>query len=117
MAMSQGPTLAIDLGRRQLRAVSIARTNGNMAVSAVIRGTVPEQIDVDDAEALGHWLRVELDRAGISTRSAVFAISRDHVVLKQVTLPTTDPDELPGMVRYSIEQDLPIDAEEPAAAH
>ena len=110
--MSSSPTIAIDLGRRRLRAVEAGLGAGSLRVRRVLVEPVPEDLDRDDAAALGRWAGRELSRARFSKAAATFAVSREHVVMKRITLRTAEADELPEMARLALGRDLPFDADE-----
>ncbi|MCH2160880.1 MAG: hypothetical protein MK085_03290, partial [Phycisphaerales bacterium] len=111
LARSRRTSLAIDLGRNTLRAVRV-RHGRSMQVAATVMESLPEAIDREDSRAVGQWLRRTLDAGGLGHGDAIFALERDIASLKILELPTTDRDELPGMVRLAVERDLPIDADE-----
>ena len=101
--------LAIDLGRSVVRAVRIRRGRQTEVIATLFENR-PKTTPVDDPQALGHWLGDALKKSGLGSGAAVFALDRDIVSIKRLDLPTTNPDELPGMVRMAIERDLPIEA-------
>jgi hypothetical protein len=104
-----GPTLAIDIARRRFRAVEVSRSGATLRVERVLIEEVPARIDIADANALGEWAGALLSRNGFRRGRATVALSREHVSLKRMTLPTTDPAELPEMVRLSMVRELPFD--------
>lgn len=110
--MSRGDTIAIDIVRRRLRAIEAVASHGKLTVRRVVIATAPEQLDMQDAEAVGPWVAEQLREAGIPRGRATFAIPREAVALKRMTLPSTDPVELPGMVELAMHRDLPFDAAE-----
>ncbi len=107
--MAARPELAIDIGRRHLRALQAARGRGRLVVSRVLVEPIPPDLDRGDPRALGAWVGRALSAAGFSKARAAVAISREHVVLKRMTLPTADPRELPEMTRLALRRQLPFD--------
>ncbi len=103
--------IAIDIGRRRLRALLATRGRRNLAVRRVMVEPVPENLDTQDAQALGAWVGQCLRNAGFPTAKATIAISRERVGLKRITLPTVADDELPQMTRLALGRDLPFDAD------
>ena len=110
--MPSSPTIAIDLGRQRLRAVEAGLGAESLRVRRVLVEPVPEDLDRDDATALGRWAGRELSRARFPKAAATFAVSREHVVMKRITLRTTEADELPEMVQLALGRDLPFDADD-----
>ncbi|MCH8006797.1 MAG: pilus assembly protein PilM [Planctomycetes bacterium] len=110
--MRSSPTIAIDLGRRRLRAVEAGLAAGSLRVRRVMVEPVPEDLDRDDAAALGRWVGRALGRARFPKAAATFAVSREHVVMKRITLRTKEADELPEMARLELGRDLPFDADD-----
>lgn len=104
-------TLAIDLGHHVLRAAQV-RPGRTCRVVSTLFERMPDDLDRDDAVAVGRCLAAAMARAGMSFGPAVFALDRSITSLKRIELPTVDPDELPDMVGIAVERDLPIDAEE-----
>lgn len=103
--------IAIDLGSRRLRALLAERGERRLRVKQVLTAALPTgpgAPKADDAEALGRWVGERLREAAIPKGNAIFAMSREQVVLKRVTLPTTVDAELPEMTRLAIQQDLPF---------
>ena len=109
--ITRQPTLAIDLGREIVRAVRVKRGR-SLVVTGTLLERLPETVERDDASSVGLWLKDQLQKLGVNGGAAVFVLERDIVSIRRVEVPSTDPDELPDMVRMSIEKDLPIDAED-----
>jgi Tfp pilus assembly PilM family ATPase len=110
--MATRSAMAIDLGRRRLRAVQggVAR-RGSLRIRRTLVEDTPADLNFDDPSALGAWAGEVLRRAGFPRGHATIAIGREHVGLKRITLPTTDPAELPDMTRLALQRELPFDAE------
>jgi hypothetical protein len=101
--------IAIDIGRRRLRAIQADCDRNRITVKRLLVEPVPDDLDAGDPKALGTWAGQQLGSAGFSRTKAVIAMAREHVVLKRVRLPTVDPRELPEMTRLALQRDLPFD--------
>jgi len=109
-AMNARNAIAIDLGRRNLRAVLVARNRDGLKVRRMLTEPVPESL-ASEATAVGHWVGRQLADAGFPKARTTIAIAREQVALKRITLPTVDPNELPEMTRLALRRDLPFDPE------
>lgn len=107
--MGRPGTTVIELSERRLRAVRGRWSKGRFALDAVVDRPCPGDLDLEQADAVGRWVRETLASAGLSTRRAVWVIGRRTVVAKRLRLPTTDPGELPEMARLAIVRDLPFE--------
>ncbi|MCP3904426.1 MAG: pilus assembly protein PilM [Planctomycetes bacterium] len=110
--MSSRTSIAIEIGRRRVRAVAASRDQGRVEVECSLVSDVPASVDTDDAAALGAWIREHLDRAGFPKGRATIALAREHVGLKRLVLPTLDANELPDMTRLALQREMPFDAEQ-----
>ncbi len=110
--MASGSAIAIEIGRRRFRALFALRDRNVLRVKRVIVEDVPAEIDPDDVKALGDWVASLLSDAGFPKARATIALAREHVVLKRLSLPTVDDDELPEMTRLALQRDLPFEAAE-----
>ena len=81
---------AIDIGRRRLRVLEADVDRDRLTVRRVLVQPLPPEIDADDPRTLGTWVGQTLREAGLSRTHATVAISREHVVLKPLTLPSID---------------------------
>ena len=90
--MNARNAIAIDLGRRNLRAVLVARNRDGLKVRRMLTEPVPESL-TSEATAVGHWVGRQLADAGFPKARTTIAIAREQVALKRITLPTVDPNE------------------------
>jgi len=104
--------VAVELGRKRLCALQAGFRRDGVVVRRTLVEPIPADLSRTDPEALGAWLSKTLNAAGMSTTRAVGALSRDEVILKRLTLPTTENAELPDMTRLAVSRDLPFDAEQ-----
>ncbi|MCH8822273.1 MAG: pilus assembly protein PilM [Planctomycetes bacterium] len=108
---SDPEAIAIDIGRRKLRALYAARTRSKLIVKRVLVEPIPETLSIDDAAALGAWVDDCLIKAKFPKVKTTIAIPRERVGLKRLVIPTIVEDELPDMVRIALSRDLPFDAD------
>lgn len=108
---SDPEAIAIDIGRRKLRALYAARTSNKLIVKHVLVEPIPETLSIDDPAALGVWVGDCLKKAKFPKGKITIAIPRERVGLKRLVIPTIANDELPDMVRMALSRDLPFDAD------
>ncbi len=104
--------VALDWDTRNLRCVHALLGKRGVKIDQILSVAMPTDLDVADPRALGLHIRRLLDQAGINTKHAIVDIPRDQAILKTLTLPTTQPDQLPGMVEIQIAKELSFPAEE-----
>ncbi len=109
--MTPRNAIAIEIGPRHLRALHATRDRERLRVHRAIVRAMPQGLDVANPEAVGAWIRGELDAAGFPRGRVTLALAREHVGLKRLSLPSVDPDELPGMTRLALQRELPFDAD------
>lgn len=107
--MAARPKIAVQLGRRSVE-VAVLRpgTFGGTTASSSSR-RFPEGTDAGDAKAVAAVLSQLLGSMSIRNASAVFALPRSLASTKRFELPSRDAAELPEMVRFAMQRDLPID--------
>jgi len=106
--------LALDWDSRQLRVLQCQSQRGALRVLRALACDVPADLKMDDPEALGSFLCAVLRSQSIRSRTAIFAVPRQHAVLHALSLPATPQEDVPGMVRFQLAQELPFSIEEAA---
>ncbi|MCZ6810589.1 MAG: pilus assembly protein PilM [Planctomycetota bacterium] len=101
--------IVIDLGRRRLQAVQVARSRNGLRVKRALVEAVPDGLYIDEAKAYGAWAGLQLAKAGFPRTKATIEIAREHVALKRLSLPTSEQSELPEMTRLALRRNLPFD--------
>jgi len=105
--------IAVDIDSRILRIVCAERTGRHVRVTRLIRADFPPDLEVTDARAVGGFLAKTLQEANVDARAMVMSVPRGQAVLKPLRLPPgTDEADLPDMVRYQVERELPFRIEE-----
>ncbi len=100
--------VSVDWDTRSLRVVHASLGKRGVKIDRLLSVAIPGNVDPDNPEQLGLHIRRTLDQEGITTKNAIVDIPRDQAILKTLNLPTTQPDELPGMVEIQIAKELPF---------
>lgn len=100
--------VAVDWDAHTLRIVHAVLGKRGVKIDKLLCVEIPADLDVSNPDQMGGHIRRTLEHEGISTRHAVVDVPRDQAILKTLTLPTSQPDELPGMVQIQIAKELPF---------
>jgi len=107
MGFGTGRTrLAIDMGRRLLRAVEVRSGRGRIEILRSISVETPASLETDNAEATGRWVAEALAAARIGTKRATFAVNRESASHKRLVLATTHAEDLPDMTRLTMLREI-----------
>ncbi len=105
--------VAVDFDSRQLRLVQAERSGGKTRILKLASVPMPDGLDPSDAQKLGAFLKRTLKQLKLGSAPVVMHLPRGQAVLKPMSLPPgTQRDEMAGMVRYQVENDLPFAGEE-----
>jgi hypothetical protein len=108
--MAARSALAIGLSRRSVGVVRGKLGAQSLRIVGHLQTRIPDDVDPDDADALGTWLGEVLRANKLKADKATVAMARDQLGVKRLMLPSIDPVELPEMVRLSMQRELPFDA-------
>ncbi|UCE60640.1 MAG: pilus assembly protein PilM [Phycisphaerales bacterium] len=103
-----GKILAIDWDVRTLRVVHASVGKRGVKIERVLSVAIPQGLETRDPDLMGKHIRRALDQEDIGTRRAIVDIPRDQATLNTLVLPSTAPEELPGMVAIQIAKELPF---------
>ena len=105
--------VGLDVGPDAIKAVELRRTSRGREVAAMGREPVPRGSivggEIVDREAVTEAVRTILDRRGRRTRRVAAAVAGNAVIVKRVTLPLMDEDDLAGSIRSEAERYIPFD--------
>jgi Tfp pilus assembly PilM family ATPase len=104
------PAVAIDVGRRHVQAVAGAVSRGRVRVRRAFTAELPGELEGAGPEAIGSWIGARLADERFPRARVTIAMSREHVGLKRITMPTVEVDELPDMTRLAMQREMPFDA-------
>ncbi|MCD6364271.1 MAG: pilus assembly protein PilM [Planctomycetes bacterium] len=100
---------AVDFDAGEMRVVCAERRGKVVRITQLIRADLPNEIDVEDAGAMGRFLAQTLAKASPSVKSIVMNVPRSQAILKPLRLPRgTAESELPAMIRFQVEKELPF---------
>lgn len=101
--------VAVDFDARRLRLVESSRAAGVAVVRRLHCADMPDDVDINDATAVGRFIALTLREAHITGAALLMNVSRSQAVLKPLSFPPgTDEADLPGMVLYQMESELPF---------
>ena len=108
--MSSRHSIAVEIDSRRVRGLWATREGAAVRLGGSFVEMMPPEIDPQDAAATGKWLRAKLRATGFPRAGITLVIPRERVVLKRLSMPTTDADELTDMVRLAMLREIPFDA-------
>ncbi|MDP6601850.1 MAG: hypothetical protein QGH76_06095 [Phycisphaerales bacterium] len=103
--------IVLDLGPTAARCLEVSR-GGSMRLRR--GGEFPWPPDTQTSTERGTWLGDQLERAGFARGRAIVSLGRDQAVVKRLSVPTTEPSEVPEMARLSMQQELPFEGDDAA---
>lgn len=112
--------ISIDIGSSNIKIVVGKYANNSIYIKETISVKTPEGSLIDGklvfAEGRADILRQSIVQAlsenKIRYKDAIFTIQSTSIIRREVEVPNVKPQEMEGMIRYEIEQYLPIDLNE-----
>lgn len=108
------PFVAVDFDGRAAHLVLAERVAQQVRILKLAGATLGPDVDLTDSAAVGRALKPALRTLKARKDvSLLMQVSRGQVVLKTIQLPAgAAPAEMPAMVRYQVEKELPFRPEE-----
>ncbi len=101
--------VALDMEGRKLRVVYADPGRGMPTFRTLALVEAPAEVDLKNAQALGRFIGGALKQLNLSSTRVLMDVPRSQSVLKTLTLPPVEHErELPAMVRYQVEKELPF---------
>ncbi|HUN82390.1 MAG TPA: pilus assembly protein PilM [Phycisphaerae bacterium] len=113
-SISKGRLLALDWDKKSLRMVLVRPRADGVDLLRAVRVAIPADVKIDDPAEFGAFVREAISRTHAGAKRAVLAIPRDHVVLHNLTLPPSTPEEIPALVQFQVAKELPFSPEQAA---
>jgi Tfp pilus assembly PilM family ATPase len=105
--------VAVEFDSRSIRAALAERTGSGARILRLHEAAAPAPADLGDAQKLGAIIGRQLAAQGMGSLPMAMCAPRSRIVLKAAKLPPkVAPGELPAMVQYQAEKDLPFRADE-----
>jgi|GEM_PF-3599613 len=114
MAMKIGSKklLALDWDAQSLRMTVVTSRGANVDLHKAVTVPVLPEIELNDAEMFGGFIKESLKRSKLSGKHAIISVPREKVVLNTINLPPAPADELPAMVINQVARELPFAADQ-----
>ncbi|MFP4104930.1 MAG: pilus assembly protein PilM [Phycisphaerae bacterium] len=101
--------LAVDFDSRHLRLAEAECVGEKARILRLIDLPMPEDVDFTDADSLGRFLGTQLRELKLRGVGVLMNVPRGQAVLKPLSLPPGTPEEeMPGMVQFQMEKELPF---------
>src|SRR5262249_46175529 len=114
LSLSKGKLLALDWDKKTLRMVLVRPRADGVDLLRAVSVAIPSDVRIDDPAEFGGFVREAISRTHVGAKRAVLAIPRDHVVLHNLSLPPTTPEEMPALVGFQVAKELPFSPEQAA---
>jgi len=106
-------TVSIDIGSKTIKIVEGTSDKKNLSVKRAVKVNTPlnaiQEGYIKDYESIRNILRQTLSSNGIKTKNAVFNINTTSLITRTVELPVLkNKDETVQMIRFELEQFLPV---------
>lgn len=106
--------IVVDLDRAGVAMLAATVSGGKVTVRAGVAMNYPEDLERNNAQAVGEWLGEQLKEHRLGKGSAIVSLPRSDVVLKRLVLPAVSgaDHDLGGMVRLQMSRQLtmPLDS-------
>ena len=107
--------VAIGFDSRFVRIVHARRTGTSTRIDTLYSNPMPEDLDLDDTQAVGKFLGLTLKdfsknaKTSLGRCGVLMSVPRQKAILKPLTLPPgTNRNEMASMIRFQVEKDLPF---------
>lgn len=104
--------LCLDWDRHSIRVVVARVGSGQVELEDAHAHRIPPEVDPDQPESLGAFIRQALRGRRIGLKRVVVHIPRDRAVMNHLTLPPTPPLEVAAAVRFQAFKELPFPLDE-----
>lgn len=117
MLLSRKPeAVAIDIGSHSIKLVQLKKSSKgyqlkHFGLIPVPLGSISEG-DVADSAAVASCLKNLVESENLKTKNAVTTVSGHSVIVKKISVPAMEEDELAESIRFEAEQYIPFDIDE-----
>lgn len=104
--------LSIDIGSDNIKMVTGRQQGPNLLISSVHMFPTPQHSFQDgritDMDAIKNEIGKAISSNNIKAKKVIFTIDSTSIIRRELELPVVKPEEMDSMVRFEIEQYLPI---------
>ncbi|MGO1713397.1 MAG: type IV pilus biogenesis protein PilM [Senegalia sp. (in: firmicutes)] len=104
--------LSLDIGNKNIKILQSNITNKIFTLEKAITIETPKN-SIDDgnimnSEYLSSYIKENLDKEGIKAKYGIITLDYSNIISREIILPSAKKDEIEEMVKYEIEEFLPI---------
>ncbi len=107
--------LCLDWDKRSLRIVVARVGSGRMVLEDAHSHRLPAELDADDPQTMGEFIRQMLRRHRLRFKSVLVDVPRERAVINRLALAPTPDAEVAAAVRFQAMRELPFPLETAAA--
>lgn len=110
----EGPKniVSFDFGSKAIKIVTGKYSNGKLAITKCLDIPTPPDAILDgniaDKKQLSDIIQFTLKEEGIRAKDAIITINSSSIINREIVIPKVEKDEIPTVIRYEIQQYLPI---------
>lgn len=108
MLATKRKVLCLDWDSRSLRLVVARVGGGAMVLEDAHSHRLPQDVDAGDPQAMGAFIRQQLERHRLRAKQVVVDVPRERTVINRMTLPPTPATEVAAAVRFQAMRELPF---------
>lgn len=113
--------LSIDLGSYEIKVVEGKRTNKGIVIDKYFSFLTPEGAYengyIVDKELLYYILKEELKRNKVTSDIGYISIKSSAIITREVILPAVGDDEIEGILKFQLNEYLPVDSKDYVVQH
>lgn len=105
------PVLSFDFGSESIKVIEGRYVNGQLKISncfSIEHEGLIEDGRMVDAKLLSQLIKDQLQQRKIKTKNAICTLNSTQIINRELFVPIVEADELDTVVRYEIQQFLPI---------
>lgn len=104
--------VSFDFGSKAIKIVTGKYSNGKLAITKCLDIPTPPDAILDgniaDKKQLSDIIQFTLKEEGIRAKDAIITINSSSIINREIVIPKVEKDEIPTVIRYEIQQYLPI---------
>lgn len=108
--------ISMDLGAREIKIVEGKATKKNIFINNKINIELPKDIYFDgmilNIDQLSYYLRTALKENKITSNLVTLVINSSNIITREIVLPKVSDEEIESILKYQIEDYIPIEPED-----